>query len=338
MQHDNQSISPASTRLKTIGWLFFALLMTGAIVYQTLHTEADLSTTLNIFVTRFLSNFVEAMPFLLLGVLTSGLIEVLIRPEDILRWLPRHRLGLAIGGVCLGFLFPVGEYGVVLVTRRLFTKGLPMSMGVVFLLSAPVMNPIVFASTYIAFGWSAVFIGRFVIAVIVAITVGIVIGKYAQPEEVLKPQSMNTPSNTQPHVPFRNQVLGALALAKSEFFEMGRFLMIGCACAVTLQTFISQESLTIYGTGSVISVGFLELQAFILSVGSTSDSVLALPFVNTFMTGSIISFLSFGAMVDMKSMLMFTGVFRRKIIVYLIVLPFLMNLLAGVVINVLMRY
>jgi hypothetical protein len=119
---------------------------------------------------------------------------------------------------------------------------------------------------------------------------------------------------------------------------MGHFLIVGCALAVTLQTLIPQESLIMYGTGSVLSVVLLQLQAFILSVGSTADSALALTFVNTFTIGSIISFLSFGAMVDIKSALMFTGIFRRKIVVYLIILSFLMNLLAGVVINVLMRY
>ena len=117
---------------------------------------------------------------------------------------------------------------------------------------------------------------------------------------------------------------------------MGRFLIVGCALAAAMQTLVPQESLLALGTGPILSVVFLQILAFILSVCSTVDSFLALAFVNTFTTGSIIGFLSFGPMVDIKSTLMFTGVFRRKIVLYLIALPFIMNLLAGSIINLLM--
>ncbi|MFQ3660536.1 MAG: permease, partial [Anaerolineae bacterium] len=71
---------------------------------------------------------------------------------------------------------------------------------------------------------------------------------------------------------------------------------------------------------------------------STVDSFLALAFVNTFTTGAIIAFLSFGPMVDVKSALMFLGVFTRRTVFYLILLPFVFNLLAGVVINLMLGY
>ena len=72
---------------------------------------------------------------------------------------------------------------------------------------------------------------------------------------------------------------------------------------------------------------------FPLRVCSTVDAFLALAFVNTFSIGSIVAFLSFGPMVDIKSTMMFLGVFKRRTVFYLILLPFLMNLLAGVIIN-----
>lgn len=75
------------------------------------------------------------------------------------------------------------------------------------------------------------------------------------------------------------------------------------------------------------------LLAFVLSVCSTVDAFLALSFANTFTTGSILAFLVFGPMVDIKSSLMFLGVFRRRTVLYLILLPFLLSLLMGVFIN-----
>jgi len=339
MQSEVQTTTPSIIRPLLI--TLITLFIVGAIGYQALNTNADITVTISIFATRFLGIFIEAVPFLLLGSITSGLIEIFVKTEDILKILPKNSFGAAVGGTFLGIIFPVCECGVVPVTRRLFTKGLPISMGVAFLLAAPFMNPIVFASTFIAFGFGEVFIGRFVMTAIVAISIGVLLGKFAKPEDILKLQSLQTLKNVQPNmsrVPFRSKLLRAFYIAGDEFFEMGRFLIVGSALAAAMQTLIPQESLLALGTGPVLSVVFMQVLAFILSVCSTVDSFLALAFVNIFTTGSIISFLSFGPMVDIKSTLMFTGVFKSRIVVYLVILPFVMNLLAGVLINLAMGY
>ncbi len=339
------SHQPAKTGnlFKTLGFAVAAVLFLAATGYQAISSGNDYVLILSVFATRFLGIFVEAVPFLLLGSITSGLIEAFIKPDDILRFMPRNRLGAALGGAFLGLAFPVCECGVVPVTRRLFTKGLPISMGVAFLLAAPFMNPIVFASTYIAFGIGPVFIGRFIITILVAVSVGMVIGSFAKPTAVLKPLSLAASEHDHSHhhhppLSFAGKLMQALRIAGDEFFEMGRFLILGSALAALMQTLVPQESLLALGTGSILSVLFMQILAFILSVCSTVDSFLALAFVNTFTTGAIVSFLSFGPMVDIKSTLMFTGVFRRRIVFYLVLLPFVMNLLAGVLINLALGY
>jgi uncharacterized membrane protein YraQ (UPF0718 family) len=241
----------------------------------------------------------------------------------------------------MGFVFPVCECGVVPVVRRLFHKGLPMSAGVAFLLAAPVMNPIVLASTYIAFGFGPILIGRFVITALVAAAVGLIFALGARPTEVLQPQSlmplMGGSSDVIPLLPKRPALMpglwAALDHATGEFFEMGRYLIIGSLLAAAMQTLISQDVLLALGRGPVISVLVMQLFAFVLSVCSTVDAFLALAFVGTFTGGSILAFLTFGPMVDIKSMLMFLGVFKRKTVAYLILLPLLMTLLIGIWIN-----
>jgi uncharacterized membrane protein YraQ (UPF0718 family) len=220
--------------------------------------------------------------------------------------------------------------------RRLFKKGLPVSVGITFLLAAPFMNPIVFASTYIAFGFGTIFIARFVITMLVAIGVGLVFALNAKPDEVLLPVSLLDEHESA--IPELRPTLKAglsetLTTAAHEFFEMGRFLVMGCLLAAALQTLVNQGQLQAIGQGPLFSVLAMQAFAFILSVCSTVDAFLALAFVNTFSIGSIVAFLAFGPMVDIKSTMMFLGVFKRRTVAYLIILPFLMNLLAGVVIN-----
>lgn len=309
------------------------------LVIGTQQHDQDIITLTEIFTTRFLGVFIEAVPFLLLGSLTSGLIDAFVRPDDLLRVLPRNKYLATVLGTFMGLLFPVCECGVVPVARRLYTKGLPPSVGITFLLAAPFMNPIVFASTYIAFGLGTVFIGRFVVTALVATTVGLIFAVTTRGSEALLPQStMDTHATPAPRPTLRRGLAQAIEVAGADFFDMGRYLVLGCLLAAGLQTLVSQEALLAVGRSNLSSVLAMEVLAFLVSVCSTVDAFLALAFVNTFTTGSIIAFLSFGPMVDIKSTLMFTGVFTRRTVVYLVVLPFVLNLLAGVVINLLMGY
>ena len=333
----------SSQQAKFIGLALLAALLLAAIGYQAYSASRDFMLVFSVFATRFLGIFVEAVPFLLLGSITSGLIETFIKSEDIMRHLPRNQLGAALGGAFLGLVFPVCECGVVPVARRLFSKGTPVSLGLAFLLAAPFMNPIVFASTYIAFGFGPVFIGRIIVTILVAVIVGTVIGSLTKRSAALKPIALGAGKDDeahcdQPEPSTRAKLMAALGIAGDEFFEMGRFLIFGSILAALMQTLVPQESLLALGTGPVLSVVFMQILAYVLSVCSTVDSFLALAFVNTFTTGAIVSFLSFGPMVDIKSTLMFTGVFRRRIVFYLVLLPFVMNLLAGTVINLILAY
>jgi uncharacterized membrane protein YraQ (UPF0718 family) len=323
-----------------------ALLAVGALAAS----GRDAGTLLSIFSTRFLGILIEALPFLLLGAITSGLIDAFIFPEDIARLTPRNPVLATLFGVFMGLLFPVCECGVIPVVRRLYGKGLPLAVGVAFLLAAPVINPIVIASTLAAFGFGAVLIGRVVITAVVALITGLLFSLAARPQDALRSTVLGlnpvmggadgaSLSDVIPLEPvrrrpsFRHGMSHALTAASADFFDMGRYLVIGSALAAAMQTFVPQEALLALGSGPVLSVLVLQLLAFILSVCSTVDAFLALSFVGIFTPGSIMAFLTFGPMVDIKSTLMFTGVFKPKAVLFLILIPLLLTFWAGVWIN-----
>jgi uncharacterized membrane protein YraQ (UPF0718 family) len=314
------------------------------------------------------------------------------------RWVPRSRLGGALTGALLGLAFPVCECGVVPLTRRLFRKGLPLSVGVAFLLAAPVINPVVIASTYAAFGWGPLLLGRLGFTLLIALAVGLIFGLAPHPPRLLRFSARPATSgghgsthlpgklseagrlaNVGPahlprklsatgklanvgstHLPGKQSEAGecaeadpahlaqvglasppslssrltrALAVAGEEFFEMGRYLVLGSLLAAGMQTVVPQSALLAIGGGALSSVLAMLALAFVLSVCSTVDAFVALAFVNTFTSGSVLSFLVFGPMVDVKSVLMFLGVFRRRIALYLVLLPLMMALLMGVYLN-----
>jgi uncharacterized membrane protein YraQ (UPF0718 family) len=132
---------------------------------------------------------------------------------------------------------------------------------------------------------------------------------------------------------FREKLQHSLVICADEFFEMGRYLIIGAMLAAMLQTFIPQSALLAVGSGPVFSVLVMQALAIILSICSTVDAFVALGFTGAFSFGSILSFLVFGPMVDIKSVFMYLQVFRRRPVIYLVLLPFLMSLLAGILFN-----
>jgi len=307
--------------------------------------HGDPPAALSTFSTRFLGVFIDASPFLLLGSLASGLIEVFVSRTVLTRFIPRNAVLAAAAGTVLGFVFPVCECGVVPVTRRLYAKGLPVSVGVSFLLASPVMNPIVLASTWIAFGPGPILVGRYVITAIVALAVGLVFALCVDSHQLLRPGLLGAGAPTiDPKTAGDLQSAGprqslpkrfslALGLATDEFFDMGRYLVAGALLAAAMQTLVSQDALTALGRGPIVSVLVMQLLAFVLSVCSTVDAFLALAFAGTFTTGSVLTFLTFGPMVDVKSTLMFMGVFKNRTVAYLVLLPMLMTLAIGIWLN-----
>ena len=296
------------------------------------------------FVTIFLSLFIEAAPFLLAGSIVSGIIAVYVDQGMVERFIPENPLLAALAGAGLGFVFPVCECGVVPVTRRLYGKGLPLPVGIAFLLAAPVINPVVIFSTYTAFGWGPVLWGRVAFSMLVAFTVGLIF-HLARPREILLPETLAGPSNPDhcddhcedhdhDHSAAPKRIGQALSMAGDDFLDMGRYLIAGALLAAAMQTLVPQSTLLTIGQGPIISVFVMMAVAFILSVCSTVDAFIALAFSGAFTTGSLFGFLVFGPMVDVKSALLFLGVFRRRTVLYLILLPLALVAVIGVFWNV----
>lgn len=99
----------------------------------------------------FVSIVYEAMPFIILGALISGVLEEFLPQQWLARMIPKQRWLAIAGSALLGLIFPMCECGIVPVMRRLLGKGLPLSCAVAYMLAAPIINPIVIGSTWAAF-------------------------------------------------------------------------------------------------------------------------------------------------------------------------------------------
>ena len=243
--------------------------------------------------TIFLSIVIEALPFVLLGCLISGALQVFLTPERVKRWLPENRIFSIFTGSILGFFFPSCECGIVPIVHQFVKKGVPVHTAFAFMLTAPIINPIVIFSTFIAFGnsWQMAswrVIGSFFVALVIGVWLA-----YFQKDAVLKEKiTSKVAGNHHHHVHEeeqseknepKNQLIHqtghVLTHSIDEFFDTGRYLIIGGLIAAA---FIGSSLLSLFGTAPVAA------------------------------------FLVFGPMVDIKNLLMMKQYFTGRFILSLI--------------------
>ncbi len=311
-------------------------------------------TQLNSAFTIFLSLLVEAIPFLLIGVLVSSSLLFFVDEQKLIALIPKHPLLGALAGSTLGFLFPVCECGNVPVARRLLVQGLPSSVAVGFLLAAPTINPIVIWSTWTAFrDQPEIVVLRVVFSLAIATIIGWVFSTQADLRPLLQPSLVRvlpTPITTpavspllqsgtfilgQTGQPMRMEALGwqtpqsrikrplkerfRLALNNSiqELRELGAVLVLGSAIAALIQVWLPRDVVLAIGKSPVTSILAMMVLAALVSVCSTVDSFFALSFASTFTSGSLLAFLVFGPMIDLKGIGLMLSIFKSKAILYL---------------------
>ncbi|QHW34644.1 permease [Paenibacillus rhizovicinus] len=279
--------------------------------------------------TIFLSMIMEAIPFILLGVIVSGLIQTFLSERWIARVMPRNRFAASLLGCGVGLLFPACECGIVPITRRLLRKGVPLHAGIAFMLTGPIINPVVLFATYIAFGndWHMVLVrggAAIVVAYITAIIISFLYPKLPMRlhEDAVIVETAAA-SETAAYAatgkePLYRRLYDVMLHAIDEFFSVGKYLVLGAFIAASMQTFIPTSSLMKLGgnpvTASLVMIGL----AFVMSLCSEADAFIASSFRSTFSIGALSAFLVFGPMVDIKNTLMLLGVFRGKFVLVLI--------------------
>jgi uncharacterized protein len=282
--------------------------------------------------TIFISILIESLPFVTLGVLVSGIIQIFLTDEMIAKIMPKNRVLSVIFASFLGIFFPSCECGIVPIVSRLVSKGVPISAGISFMLTAPIINPVVLFATYIAFGSDfKMMLYRAGGALVVSITVGVIISYFYKGNPLREEEGSRQHSHSHEKASFLKKVWQTLEHSVEEFFSMGKYLVIGSLIAAAVQTFIKTSTLVSIGQGQASSSVVMMALAFILSLCSEADAFIASSFRTTFSTGSLIAFLVFGPMIDIKNVMMMFAIFKKKlvfmIIMSVIVVVFIYSLL-----------
>lgn len=283
------------------------------------------------FAYSFLSVVLEGIPFILFGVLLSGLVDVFLPPRVLARVLPRNAVaGILLGGL-LGAVLPMCECGIVVVIRRLLRKGLPLSNALAYMLAAPIINPVVAFSTYAAFrgqGALSMMLWRTALAFAVSVAVAAIVLSIRR-TFVLR-SDMLSPRAEEEHAGHRTRSEKWMAAVRSsvgDFLDVTVYFILGAAVATLFNTSVNQQLIIPLAGDRALSVAAMMGLAAALSLCSTSDAFVAATFT-AFASAAKLAFLVFGPMVDLKLVFIYGLVFRRRFIAVLVALIFVLVWLA----------
>jgi uncharacterized membrane protein YraQ (UPF0718 family) len=294
------------------------------------------------FVLFFTSILYEALPFIVLGAVVAGILEELLPQRLVARVLPRSRTLAILIGALLGLIFPMCECGIIPVMRRLLRKGFPLSCCVAYLLAGPVINVVVLTSTYVAFSgmeratdpggalsyqmgglWMAGL--RAGLAYLVAVGTALIVervhrvhgNKLLMPLAV--PVHLPRAKEDEDEADAPRRSLGTRLSAISEtalhdFIDITVFLILGALLAAAVRQMVTQDLVAEYSREhAVLSIVLMMALAVILCLCSEADAFVAASFT-TLRPAAKLSFLVLGPMLDFKLYLMYTRVFRPRLI------------------------
>lgn len=299
--------APSPARSRTWAWVILTLIAVAAAVR--LFDPQQVAWLRNLLIV-FGSLLVEAMPFVALGALVSATIEVFV-PSSAFASIGRLPRAMQLPAAALaGMAFPVCECGSVPVARRLARKGLAPSAAVTFMLAAPIVNPVVIASTFVAYRGrdtlALMVLGRLGLGLLVAMTVGWVIG-WRRPDELLRRGGELDAHEVGDTEPRWSRFFGHLS---GDLIFMARFLILGALLAAAIQTFVPQSIVDGVANLPILSLVAMMGLAFLMSLCSESDAFVAASFV-AFGPAAQLAFLVSGPMLDMKLGALYIGTYSK---------------------------
>ncbi|WP_438821096.1 permease [Desertibacillus haloalkaliphilus] len=303
---------------------FFLLAIAALVIFfhnQFTITSFHIHDSLLSFNMVFLSILIEAIPFVLIGVFIAGIIQVFVTDEHVKRLIPKNKFQAVIMSCLVGALFPACECGIVPIVRRLVAKGVPIFAGVGFLLTGPLINPIVIFSTYMAFGENVkIALLRMGLGLVIAIMIAGIISILFSRNQLKRSKEWLAVDQSSSKLPVGKRIKSMFEHAIDEFFVMGKFLIVGAVLAAFVQTYISTKTILGLGEGILASTLVMMGLAYLLSLCSEADAFIAASFRHLFPQTSLLGFLIYGPMLDLKNTIMMMAVFNIRFVIVLMII------------------
>lgn len=321
---------PPETRFKITSIEVLCVVLVIALIgHQVLQRVLDVPA-LRTGSTIFVAICVQALPFLVLGVLLSGAIAAFVPARVLEKVLPRGP-GAAVGvaGIA-GVGLPTCECAAVPVARRLIGQGVAPAAALTFLLAAPAINPIVLVATAVAFpGEPGMVLARFLGSLATAIVMGVLWVRFGKLEWIVERARRRLPD-----VEPGNRWKVFTETASGDLVDAGGFLVIGAMIASAMGVLVPRGWFGALGDQIVLGILVMAVLAVLLALCSEADAFVAASLSGLPLLPKLV-FLVVGPAIDVKLFALQAGTFGKSFAMRFAPVTFVVSILCAVATGVL---
>ncbi|WP_427876049.1 permease [Gardnerella sp. 2492-Sm] len=285
----------------------------------------------------------QAVPFTLIGALVSAAVETWVTSKYIEKHAPKSTAGGFLLAIIAGVCVPVCDCVIVPTFSRLVARKLPLSCAVTFLCAVPVVNPIsIWATWYAFYDVPAIVIMRIALGVAVAILVGLSFVIFPQKTPVLREKIMSDVDcacceHNSP-IPINRSFIGDIKRyvkhLMGDILVLLPIIVFGAAVASLIRAWLGSDPASrINATTALVAIPAMMLVAYASSLCSSSDAVIARSLAASLPMSSVMVFLLFGPMLDLKNTLMLVSDCKAKFVLRLTLTIAIMCFFAALLTN-----
>jgi hypothetical protein len=276
---------------------------------------------------------------LFIGISTIVALAFMYIPQEKMRrWLSGKGLWGNILGVLFGAVTPFCACSTVPMTLGFLQAGVPFGTVMSFVISSPLMDPLVFTLLVAFMGWK-VAVGFLVLTSVFAVVFGVVLDKMGWSDQVKNVRLKKIGSGQDQEAPkgFKNRLRASFLKAWGDFRAVFVYMIIGVGIGAAVYGYLPEDLLArAAGADNPLAVLIVALIGLPLYIRVESAIPIGLAMMQKGASiGAVIALIISGAGIAIPELTMLASIFKKKIIVAFIVIVFISAVLSGLIFNLL---
>lgn len=288
---------------------------------------------------KYFATIMGELVVLFIGISTLIALVFMYLPQDKLKkWLSGKGLWGNIMAVVFGAVTPFCACSTVPMTLGLLEAGVPFGTVMSFVISSPLMDPLVFTLLVAFMGWK-VAMGFLVLTSVFSVFFGVVLEKAGWADQVKHVRIKGTGHDEKEEIPegFLKKLKVSFLKALTDFKSVIIYMIIGVGIGAAIYGYLPEELLAkVAGNDNPFAVIIVALIGMPLYIRVESAIPIGLALMEKGASiGAVIALIISGAGIAIPELTMLGSIFKKKIIIAFIAIVFIMAVISGLVFNLL---
>lgn len=259
-----------------------------------------------------------------------------IPQEKLKTWMSGKGLWGNIMAVLFGAVTPFCACSTVPMTLGLLQAGVPFGTVMSFVISSPLMDPLIFTLLGAFMGWKAA-IGFFILTSVFSVVFGVILEKMDWSDQVKRVRLKEGCCEAGEKVPtgFKRRLIVSFWKAWEDYKAVFIYMVIGVGIGAAIYGYLPADLLIkVAGPDNPFAVIIVALIGIPLYIRVESAIPIGIALMEKGASiGAVMALIISGAGIAIPELTMFASIFKKKILIAFVVIVFAMAVLSGLIFN-----